>query len=72
VSRETTTKPPTPAPRSATRRNAARARQYTPQTTDCSPNSRRYGSLARNSGGNGYQTFAKTPTSGRPMATEPK
>jgi hypothetical protein len=31
-----------------------------------------YGALARNHGGNGYHAFAKTPISGRPIATERK
>ena len=43
-----------------------------PQTIDCSPNSRRYGTVCRNHAGNGYQAFANTPISGRPIATETK
>ena len=43
-----------------------------PERTHGIPSSRPYGSPARNQAGNGYQTPANTPTSGRPIAIETK
>ena len=70
VANDTNRKPPTPAPSSAASLAPARARQKTPHTIDCIVNSRRKTGVARNSGPNGYHAWAKTPTSGRPIAAE--